>query len=52
MSDHHEAAAAEAINAHLAQGHEFVDIDECKVRYGAAFDALVSLLRRQAKAGQ
>jgi hypothetical protein len=49
MSDDPETAAAEAINAHLADGHETLSAEECRVRYGAAFEALVSLLSAPAK---
>ena len=49
MSENPENTAAAAINAELAVGHPPLSVEECKVRYGAALDALVSLFRKQAQ---
>jgi hypothetical protein len=46
MHDDSELAATEAINAELAQGFGPLSVQECKVRYGAAFKALVARLRQ------
>jgi hypothetical protein len=46
--DQAENAAVEAINAKLAPGFDPLPLEVCRVRYGAAFDALVSVLREKA----
>lgn len=45
--DQAEIAATNAINARLAEGFGSLSVDDCRLRYGAAFDALVSLLRER-----
>ena len=49
MPTDHELAAADAINAELGPGYGPLSVEDCKTRYGAAFTALVSVLRGQAQ---
>jgi hypothetical protein len=50
MQPDYELAAAQAINAELAKGYDSLTVEECELRYGAAFAALVSVLKRPPEA--
>jgi hypothetical protein len=41
-----QAAAAKAINAELAEGYADLSVEDCRLRYGAALQALAKALHQ------
>jgi hypothetical protein len=48
MDEQSELIAADAKNAELAEGYGPYSVEECKMRYGSAFDALARIVHEQA----